>query len=58
MPGKKKYSYDSECLYLAEHFLFGENGVSEADKEDLAQDIQNAVEDWFFYRESQREAAR
>lgn len=36
-------AYDSECLWLAEHFLPG--GATTA-KEALAQHIQSAVEDW------------
>ena len=37
--------YDSKCYDLAEHFLH--KGEGEDLKQDLAQTIQDAVEDWF-----------
>jgi hypothetical protein len=40
-----KYSFDSKCFDLAEHFLPRE--ATTAVKNELAQTIQNAVEDWF-----------
>lgn len=43
---KRKYSYDSNCRDLADHFL-AETVCTDADREDLAQDIQDAVESWF-----------
>lgn len=44
----RQYSYDSACEELAEHFLTGspQARLPEA-KEELAQDIQDAVESWF-----------
>lgn len=38
-------AYDEECERLAEHFLHGT--TRRASVVDLAQAIQNAVEDWF-----------
>lgn len=42
----RKYSYDSKCRDLADHFLV-ETVCTDADREELAQDIQDAVEGWF-----------
>jgi hypothetical protein len=42
-PRKKTYSFDPKCQELAEHFL--PSGVSERLVKDLAQAIQDAVED-------------
>ena len=39
-----KYSFDSKCLELAEHFLPAE--ATESVKYELAQTIQDAVEDF------------
>jgi hypothetical protein len=44
---KQPYSYDGACETLAEHFL---STVAERDAvKELAQHIQDAVEDWFQY---------
>jgi len=50
-------SYDTHSYELAEHFTQDED-VTEQQREDLAQTIQTAVEDWFSNLESDREAAR
>jgi len=42
---KPKYSFDSKSFDLAEHFLH--EGASDQLKNELAQEIQDAVEDWF-----------
>ena len=47
--------YDSACYDLAEHVLHEEKAVTEADRKDLAQWIQDAVEDWFFGRETEHD---
>lgn len=45
-------SFDSKCFDLAEHFLADEwDEVPTAMKNDLAQAIQSAVEDWFTLRQ-------
>jgi hypothetical protein len=45
-------SYDTQCKVLAEHFLADEPGATPEDAHDLAQTIQDAVEDWFTLRDS------
>lgn len=54
--GKPKYSYDSKCRELAGHFL-SDTVCTDADGEELAQDIQDAVENWFREWESKNAAA-
>jgi hypothetical protein len=48
--------YDKACEELAEMYLDTHNThgkpFSQAEKEDLAQTIQNSIEDWFLARES------
>ena len=44
--------YDQKCLDLAEYFLRDANPTP-ADKEELAQVIQDAIENWFSARERQ-----
>jgi hypothetical protein len=51
MPPKPR-SYDSTCEELAEAFLADHQPFTHAEKEDLAQTIQNAIEDWFFFRDN------
>ena len=55
----KPLAYDSKCEELAEIFLDAHNDhnkpFSQAEKEDLAQTIQDAIEDWFFARENRTE---
>lgn len=41
-----RHSYDSECERLAEHFLADFSGIYPLAVKDLAQTIQEAVEDW------------
>ena len=50
----KPRSYDSKCEDLAQDFLEDGQPYSQAEKEDLAQTIQNAIEDWLFDRETNR----
>ena len=45
----KQPSFDPACGDLAEHFLA--NGASKDDINDLAAEIQNAVENWLLTRE-------
>jgi hypothetical protein len=45
---KRQYSFDTRCYDLAEHFL--PNTDNDIALCDLAQDIQNAVENWFVGR--------
>ena len=43
-----EFSYDERCEDLAEHFLAGsEKPATEENKKELAQAIQDAVENWF-----------
>jgi hypothetical protein len=49
MPNKPR-SYDPKCHLLAEQFLSDHLPFSEAENDDLAQAIQDAIEDWFFFR--------
>lgn len=42
----RKKSFDPECLRLAMHFLSDEPQRLKANADDLAQDIQDAVESW------------
>ncbi len=51
MATPRKLSYDSECEKLARHFLTDKPDATDADAADLAQDIQDAIEDWFFANE-------
>jgi len=55
MPTKRPLSYDSKCEELAEAFLADHQPFTHAEKEDLAREIQNAIEDWFFARENRPE---
>jgi glutamine synthetase len=48
---KMELSYDAQCEVLADHFLSDYVNVIDADREDLARHIQQAIEDWFFMRE-------
>jgi hypothetical protein len=50
----RRYSYDSKCEELAKHFLADHEPFSEAEKESLASTIQQAIENWFFDRETER----
>lgn len=43
-----KHSYDAKCEELAEYFL-QEVRYTELELEDLAQTIQNAIENWMNY---------
>jgi len=49
----KPLSYDSKCFSLAEDFLDDHRPFTEAEAQDLAQYIQNAIEAWFAAREDQ-----
>ena len=40
-------AYDPDCETLAETFLNGDRSMTPARVADLAQCIQNAIEDWF-----------
>lgn len=42
----RKLSYDSECEVLARHFLADETNAPEAAVKELAQQIQETVEDF------------
>ena len=45
-------SYDRKCEDLAWHFLFDENwDYRQEDLRDLAQTIQDSIEDWFSGRQ-------
>ena len=46
--------YDPKCEDLAEAFLDDHKPFSRFEKEDLAQTIQDAIEDWFLDRETRR----
>lgn len=46
---KPKYSYDEECEVLARHFLADQIPTDEMVR-DLAQRLQEAVEEWFDLR--------
>jgi hypothetical protein len=48
----KQRSYDPKCFSLAEDFLDDHRPFTEAEAQDLAQTIQDAIEDWFFAREN------
>jgi len=52
MAKKKEYSHDVKCYDLAEYFL-GDSTypVTEKDIKDLAQEIQQVIEDWFWHFE-------
>lgn len=50
---KPQYSYDSRCEELAEHFEDRSTPFTGEEKRELAQTIQDAVEDWFSGREAQ-----
>lgn len=53
--GERGYSYDSECERLAEHFLQDRPTAYPLVKRELAQAIQDAVENWFAEREEPRD---
>jgi hypothetical protein len=42
----KKYSFDSRCYDLAEVFLSEVGEETEENKQELAQHIQDVIEDW------------
>ena len=47
-----QFSFDSECLALAEHFLANaEFPETKKDCHELAQAIQDCIEQWLDYRE-------
>ncbi len=50
-------THDSKCFDLAAHFLADIKGCTEAEHDDLAQHIQDAIEDWLSDRERAAEAA-
>ena len=58
MSDRKKYSYDKECEALADYFLADEalrgNPKINENVKELAQAIQDAVEDWFISQEEPR----
>ncbi len=43
---RSRHSYDEECERLARNFLADDPGATDTDAQDLAQHIQEAVEDW------------
>lgn len=43
---KKRFSVDPKSYDLAEHFLADKPNVTEDERRDLAQHIQDAIEDW------------
>ena len=45
--GGKKYSYDEKCDELARYFMSDGEDVPEEAIADLAQSIQDAIENWF-----------
>ena len=45
-PRQRRYSFDSACYSLAEHFLSDYENVTEQNKKNLAQNIQDACEDF------------
>lgn len=47
--------YDSKCLDLAQHFLGCEGDEGDNTQASLAQQIQDAIEDWFRAQERQKE---
>jgi hypothetical protein len=49
-PRARRLSFDPACRELADHFL-STSVWTEAERNDLAQDIQEAVEDWFSIHE-------
>jgi hypothetical protein len=51
---KRRYTYDSDCESLAAHFLAGER-IDESVLWDLAQHIQDAVQEWFGVRDLMRD---
>ena len=51
MPPKQR-SYDSKCFSLAEDFLDDHRPFTEAEAQDLASTIQQAIEDWFHFRDN------
>jgi hypothetical protein len=53
MPNEpKQRSYDTKCFSLAEDFLDDHRPFTEAEAQDLASTIQQAIEDWFFFRDN------
>ena len=56
MTPQSKFSYDSECESLARHFLSDEAELNTpVNEQELAQAIQDAVEDWFVGIDAARE---
>ena len=51
----KPLAYDPKCQSLAEDFLDDHRPFTEAEAQDLAQTIQDAIEDWFAARENHLE---
>ena len=53
---KKKLSFDSKCYDLAEHFLEDEPTLDNEDaRNELAQEIQEAVESWIIDQRDKRD---
>jgi hypothetical protein len=50
----QKYSVDQDVYYLAEMFASDLDNVTEAEKHELAQIIQDAIENWLQAREALR----
>jgi hypothetical protein len=50
-------SHDPKCHELAEHFLADVPNVTEAQKDELAQEIQTTIEDWLAYQAGLTNAA-
>ncbi len=50
----KKHMYDAKCEELAEYFLTGEKAVKSRDVTELAQTIQDAIEDWLEQNREER----
>lgn len=53
-PKKKPYSYDPACEELARHFLSDLAPSSDQFARDLAQHIQNTIEDWLEFEIKKR----
>jgi hypothetical protein len=53
---KKKQTFDSKCYDLAEHFLEDEPTLDNEDaRNELAQEIQEAVESWIIDQRDKRD---
>ena len=50
-------NYDSKCLDLACHFLADVSDRTDDEQDELAQVIQDAIEDWLSDRDNRAEAA-